>query len=64
MRTDPRLAQVPVLALSASVPKNPADAPAGATRFFRKPFRLTDLLDAVRELSAIGRATQNVSPSP
>lgn len=43
MRSDPRLAGVPVVVLTAAA----QDRPAGATQVLRKPFQLEELLQAV-----------------
>ncbi len=56
IRADPQLCDLPVVALSASVSRQPL-AP-GATRFFSKPFRLNELLEAVQELTGPGSSTQ------
>jgi signal transduction histidine kinase len=49
-RADPVLADIPVVAISADT--SAKAAAIDATRFLRKPFRFTDLLDAVQKIIA------------
>jgi len=57
-RSDPNLAETPVILLTARAQAADRDAAtdAGVTRFVAKPFSLQTLLDAVDELLAAGAA--------
>jgi PAS domain S-box-containing protein len=58
LRADPRTARIPVIALTAHAMAGAAEAgiAAGYFRYLTKPFERTDLLRAVREAVAAGRA--------
>lgn len=49
MKSDPALAEVPIVVLTAAT----RDKPPGATAFFRKPFNLSALFDAVKECAHV-----------